>query len=550
MRDKEALVVCERMSPQMLFTKLRVSILNISLVCLALGIVLAQSPRQIPRPEPDEQDNLRSTPQKTITYPRGMVYVIQKIDLRQQLSANEVIYSLDGETIPQLQTTSVTLGIEIDNKGYIVTRLANVSNNNAPLLLTIYASNRRKSQATAKFVGMDSVTGLCVLKVDDPQYLAGAESNNVSAPETLPAQKSVEMYGFNPHQSMGRPGISMLRPRIHISAATLRKAADDFRFSQSNPIYRLTTQKPLTPIQDCSLIAEKDGAVFGMVLYDSSGDDAHLVYPLTRVQQLAAMIIQDRTLAHRSIVPHAWLGATSDGGIPVAPNSKSLTPEEQGVLVAAVFPDSPAEMAGIRPRDVLLSISGRILTTGRDLRETLQMLPADSQVTLRIKRNKEFKMMQARLVPAPALDPAQLSSWVVKKIGDYEKSEQALAPTDPQRPEIERKRNVMVGIAQRLFSSSPPSVRLNVMYGLEVTPLTAQLAKHFSAPGGVLIASINTNGKAGQAGLKVGDIVIKIGELPVVDLATFVQALNEDKNETVEILIVRQGQGMKLKMTK
>jgi S1-C subfamily serine protease len=510
-------------------------LLALSICWLTVG-VFSQSPDLSPR-----HRSLLKTPP-------GLVYVSQKIDLRQQLSADETVYSLDGEPIPQLQTTSVTLGLLLDQEGHIVTRLANVPSPGSPSQLFVYPAGTRAGQFQAQLIGMDSVTGFCVLKIDNlpPEYTSSIASM-ASTSIASAAQRTVQIFGFNPRQrGNGAPNVLLVRPRIHFSTGIIKKASDDFRYSASNPFYYLLAPTVLTPIQDCSVAVEKDGSIAGLIAYDTSGEEVHLVYPLSRIQQLTSMIIAHK----RTVVPHAWLGATSGAHDPGALVQRRLTEAERGVLIAAVFPDSPAEMAGIRPNDMLVSISGRTLTTGADLSSTLRLLPADSQVTLKVRRGKEFKLLPARLAPAPALDAKQQINWIMNQMEDYERRAKLLPEDDPNRAKNESKAAAMLSILGSVRNAAPPEIWLRLMYKVEVTTLTPQLARHFSAPGGVLIASLPASSKLAQAGVKVGDVMVKVGEQVVADAGSLMQSLSKEQNDLMEILVIRQGKTLTLKATK
>ena len=482
-----------------------------------------------------------------VPLPPGLVYVSQKIDLRQQLSAEETVFSLDGEPLPKLQTTSLTLGLLLDDAGHIVTRLSNFSPQDAPPQLMVILSGSSGGQFPATFVGMDSVTGLCLLKVDriPTAFASAATKTAILSPV---AQRQIQLFGFNPRQKgTNTPGMTMLRPRIFNSVGVIKKATEDFRYSANNPIYYLTAPATLTPVQDCSVAIEKDGSVLGLVLYDTSGEETHLVYPLSRVREIATMILEHK----RFVVPHAWLGATSGAYDPSAMATPSkLTEEERGVLIAAVFPDSPAELAGVRPRDMLVSISGRTLVTGADLSSTLRLLPACSEVTLKVRRGNEFKLLPARLAPAPATDTRQLSKYFLNQIEKYEGMARELPENDPNRDKNQSKANNIRQILNGIINPAPPEIWLRLMYGVEITSLTPQLAKAFSAPSGVLITTLTPTGKSAQAGFKVGDIIVKIGEDVIADPATYMQALSQNTGETREVLIVRAGKSLSLNLPK
>ncbi len=481
----------------------------------------------------------------TSTPPQGLLYVSQRIDLQQQLSADEAIYSLDGEPLPKLQSTSVTLGLVIDDQGHIITRLANASPQTSSAPITVY-SQQNIRPVTAKFIGMDSVTGLCLLQADLPNSPAVKLSPAALKAKEISTEKMVRIFGFNPNQRGGRPGVSMIRPRIHAASCSIKRALSDFRYHPGSPIYYLKTFRPLTEVQDCSLIVEEDGSVFGLVAFDVSGEGSHLVYPINRLQRLAAMIQENR----RSIIPHAWLGATGENYKRMVKPANSLTPEEKGVLIAMVFPDSPADIAGILPQDRLISISGRTVTTGADLRDTLQLLPADSEVTLQIRRNSVLKTLQAKLVPSPAGNAKDQLDWMTRRMEEYARTAESLPENDPRRAVAEKKHSTMNNIVRGIYGAAPLGVGQRVLYGIEVAPLTPQLAKYLLVEQGVLVSYIISPGKAQQAGIKAGDVILNIGEQNVSSLETFVKAMNDSKEDALEIQISRRGQILKVKMAR
>lgn len=519
-----------------------------AVLCFCLP-VLAQPVRRTAPAIPGSRPGIQSAdnPNSSVaTPPPGIVFITQTIDLSAQLSSEETIFSLDGEPVPHFQTIVITLGVIIDHEGHIVTRLANIpsAGSDEPIRVTSGVSNSRPFNS--RFVGVDSVTGFAVLKVEDPRFKEISPVEDVR--KISPLVMQAPMVGFHPRQSLGRPGVAMLRPRLFKSVATIRKATDDFRYSATNPIYTLNAPG-LTAIQDCSLLQNSDGSFFGLLAFDTSGEGHHLIYPNQRLRALVNLIVQDATVARRTVVPHAWLGATGNPAI-IAPRQGKAGSEQRGIQIAAVFPDSPADVAGIHPSDVLLSISGRLISTGSDLRETLQMLPADSEVTLTVRRNRELRNLQARLVPAPALDSKQQAKWILSQVEEYERNARTLPEKDPKRDVIERKRDTMVSIANQLFSQAPPEIHLNIRFGLEVLPMTSQLARALSAPGGVLVSKVSSFGKSHSAGLTAGDVIVRVGDQPILDVPTLLKAFNDEQAAVLEIFVVRKGQQLKLTMAR
>src|SRR5262245_19654384 len=299
------------------------------------------------------------------TEAHGWVWVSRTIDLAQQLGGEYNIPTLDGEPLPVMP--SVTLGLVIDNEGHVLTRLADATPGAPPVNVSVRAQGGRP--VAAKFLGMDEVTGLCVLKADGASLAAPAFSNLPA----LPRQLRIRLYGFHPRVNQNASAITSLYPRCNTFPGQIVKAVGDFRFNSYNPIYYLLSPQ-LTIAQDCSLILDKDDSVFGVAVYNIGGDGAHLVYPVSRLQTIAQSIIK----SYASIA-YGWLGATGeDASGLVFPSRRQSTLgviaqvafgltrvfvdgsqalAASGVRILNIVPDSSAEKAGVQSYDVVVAVN-------------------------------------------------------------------------------------------------------------------------------------------------------------------------------------------------
>jgi len=477
----------------------------------------------------------RNSPTMLNQIPDGLVYVSQQVDLTPQIGdENSIIWTLDGEAPPRLRTTNVTLGIVIDDAGHIVARLAGVTPNNPAEDVKVTLPRGRPMPA--KFLGLDVVTGLCVLEVDDPEFKAPAFTRS----SVLPAQLGIRLFGFNPRQGQSRTAgfTGLLKPRINEFAGRITKARTDFRYSLSNQIYYLLAPQ-LTPVQDGSLVLESNGPVFGLAIYDTTGEGRHLVYPISRVRAIAQTVISTK-----SSIVHGWLGAT--GKDPAMIINQPSNPADRGVIVTNVWPDSPAWAAGVKEKDILLSISGHPVDSVAKLTTTIKQLPPDSEVSLKVKRGNEYKILQAKLTPAPAVGTGPQINALMRQLEDMEGKLRSLTVNDPEHMALEPKINTIKIFLSTVTGPAHPEVRLMVFYGFEAQPLTAQLAKHFAVSGGLLVSTVAAQNKAARAGLLSGDIILKIGGQDVTDLTSVLQALDSQPTETVEIVVSRQREQIKL----
>src|SRR5262245_6276535 len=346
----------------------------------------------------------------------GWVWVSRTIDLAQQPGVEDNLMTLDGGPLPVMRKPSVTLGLVIDDEGHVLTRLADATPTNPPINVSVRTQGGRPTPA--KFLGMDAVTGLCVLKAEGESLAAPAFSNLPA----LPRQLRIRLYGFHPRINQNTSVITSLYPRCAAFPGQIVKAVEDFRFNSYNPIYYLLSPQ-LTIAQDCSLILDKDNSVFGVAVYNIGGHGAHLVYPVSRLQTIAQSIIK----SHASIA-YGWLGATGEDAPRLAPprGRQSMTrgplgatpqaaprvapgpvdrPQAPGVRILNIVPDSPAEKAGVKPHDVVVAVNDHRIVTYDQMVSMMKQISPDNEVSLKVKRGDEIKLLKAKLTSAPPPEP-------------------------------------------------------------------------------------------------------------------------------------------------
>lgn len=477
--------------------------------------------------------------------PAGWAWVTQTIDLTQQYATEENIFTLDGEPPPSLQQKRVTLGLVIDDKGHVITRLIDVTPSNPPSDLTIRVSGRGPTKA--KFIGMDTVTGFCVVKVDEQSLRPGEQLPSPAtfdSQSALPLKLAIRLVGFHPNQSLQPAGQATMTvtPRLNRFSGQISKATGDFRYNANNPIYYLQTPQ-ITAMQDGSLIFSND-SVFGVVLYNTGREGNHIVYPISRVLAIAESVIK----SNQSIA-YGWLGTTGQNyspALPTATTNRATT--EPGIIITAIAPDSPADLAGVQPKDILLSINERRVETREQLFSAIRQIPADSEVSLRVKRGAEYKMFKAKLAPAPSTEPEQQLFAFVRRLATMKEELKAVSANDPKRQSLEARFNMMSSFVQTVTSPAPPDIRLKVLYGLETQPLTGQLMGYFTVTNGLLVSCVSSKNKAAIAGLQAGDIIVKVGEQAINSLSSLVAALDNANGETIEVIVSRRRETIKLSL--
>ena len=170
-----------------------------------------------------------------------------------------------------------------------------------------------------------------------------------------------------------------------------------------------------------------------------------------------------------------------------------------GALVAQVNPGTPAERAGLKESDVIVSVDGQKIERSGDLPPVIGATAPGTKVTLGIVRNGE--PMTLPLVVGEL--PANLAAG-------------AAAPTDEDEP-----------------------VKGDAL-GLNVRELTADERKQSGIENGVLVENV-TGANARRVGLRPGDVVIMVGRKRVNTVAEFKAAAGAVGKGGSAMLLVRRG---------
>ena len=170
---------------------------------------------------------------------------------------------------------------------------------------------------------------------------------------------------------------------------------------------------------------------------------------------------------------------------------------ERGVLIRLVEPGSPAEQAGLRVGDIVLSFNGQAIEKANDLPRIVANLKPGTVASLTVWRQGQERKLSITVTGAPA--------------------EETTASKKPAGPAEE-------------FVAEP--------LGLSVATLTPEQLKERKLKGGVLITSVKE--PAARVGLKPNDVVLALGNQDVTDVSAFEQAFKKlDLKRPVTVLMVR-----------
>ncbi len=186
-----------------------------------------------------------------------------------------------------------------------------------------------------------------------------------------------------------------------------------------------------------------------------------------------------------------------------------------GVVVQSIDHDGPACKAGIRNNDVITSVNGTRVGNIQQMVELMQGLSAGSVADIAIVRDGRPQDVKVTL--------ASRKNWMTPHTAPVPNASAAKSFTAPLPP-VSYPADIEVPLV------TPASARR----GIVVESLTAQLAEYFGVPGGqgVLVRNVQRGSLGANAGLKAGDVIIKIDGQTIRDLADWRRSMNISNGKT------------------
>jgi serine protease Do len=199
--------------------------------------------------------------------------------------------------------------------------------------------------------------------------------------------------------------------------------------------------------------------------------------------------------------------------------------EERGVEVLTVDQDAPAGKAGLKEHDVILEFNGSKVEGVEQLRRLIHEIPPGRTATVAVSRDGKpmlFKVQLADKAQAMRMSSAHKIMIPRPVIPDFD------------FPAVD----VMV---QTSGSRS----------GAVVENLTPQLGDFFGARNGegVLVRSVEKGSAAESAGLKAGDVIVRVENEHITDRGDWKTALRNHRRGKVSVGIIRDKKEQTISIT-
>ena len=216
--------------------------------------------------------------------------------------------------------------------------------------------------------------------------------------------------------------------------------------------------------------------------------------------------------------------------------------DERGAIVMKVVEGSPAEKAGLKENDVIVSFNGRRVDTVRELQRLLAETPSGRNVQFETVRGGGHHTVQATLtrrspeVGWQRFDDSQMRRNLSQSEEVLKRNQDALKLYQRGLERAENSFGNFNFVAPGKFMYFRGS-RL----GIGVETLTDQLAEFFGVKSGhaVLVTEVTDNSAAAKAGLKAGDVITAVDGQAIDGVSSLLQAISKKQEGTVALTIVR-----------
>jgi serine protease Do len=392
-----------------------------------------------------------------------------------------------GEADGDSGRTSIGTGFIINKDGYLLTN-EHVVRGVVDLRVRLFDGR----ELTACVVGADVATDLALLKVTTKRplpVLALGDSAAVRVGEPVIAIGNP--YGFNHSVTAG---IVSAKERV-VDRASLHEPGSEDLYS-----FFIQTDASINLGNSGGPLIDASGAVIGVNAAFWAG------HPLQPAQGIgfAIPINMAKALLPRLMATgtarRAYLGVDAQ---PIDPGLEAALrlPSGRGALIASIEKGSPAEAAGLEPGDVVVDWNGADVASSEDFKIDAQLSAPGTRIKVALLR--DGKRTEREIIPRAA---------PVREV----------APPHPSS------------------CTRPPEPLMANVDDFDVADSPAR--DGHASGGGVSVTRVTDHSSAAQAGLRIGDLVLRIGKNGVRMPPDVTQALGGYKlGEQVPMLVRRSG---------
>ncbi|MFB3924142.1 MAG: trypsin-like peptidase domain-containing protein [Terriglobia bacterium] len=385
-------------------------------------------------------------------------------------------------------------GVIVDPAGYIVTNSHVVEGaRRVEVLLAAMPADKAKWRSIlkprgklvpAQIVGVDRETDLAVLKIQEEglSTLEWGNSDDVRQGQLVMAFGSP--LGLENSVTLGV-----------VSSVARQLRPDD-------PMIYIQTDAPINPGNSGGPLVDTEGRVVGintLILSQSGGSEG---IGLAAPSNIVRHVFEE--IRKQGRVRRGQIGVEAQTVTPLLAAGLGL-PQDWGVILADVTPRGPADVAGLKIGDLVLTLEDKLMENARQLDVNLYTQPVGSIVTLQIQRGTERFSKQVAVLERPN-DPDRLADLIGRE-------------TQP----VPKLGILAVKLDGRIAQILPPPRKLSGVVAISLLA-EAPLAGQYFLP---------------------GDIIYAVNQEPVADVESLDAALA--KRKTGEVIVMQVERQQKLR---
>ena len=399
--------------------------------------------------------------------------------------------------VPQeREQRSLGSGVIVSKEGHIITNHHVVADVDE---VTVQFSDGTKKPMPARVVGSDEMNDIAVLKVDG------------AAVTPLPFGDSDAVKVGQRVIAVGNPfGLEETVTQGIISAKGRRAMAES-----ANEFFQ--TDAAINPGNSGGPLVDLRGQIIGInsSIYSGSGgwQGVGFAIPANVARRTMESILK------KGHVVRGYLGIVMQPLTAELAGQLGLDEKTEGVLVAEVAPDSPAEKAGVKAGDVIVKFNGHEIADPAQLRARVGEMEPDASADIVVLREGTKKTLTARVAEQPENFLAMQQQR--QQGGQFAPS----VPTPPQPmlpPQITpAPGNPMLPAPNRSRQNRRTPRSDNVLAGVRVTEIPpehrADLPENVH---GVMVEDVDADSPAAES-LQAGDVIEEINRQPVKSVEDF-----------------------------
>jgi predicted metalloprotease with PDZ domain len=197
--------------------------------------------------------------------------------------------------------------------------------------------------------------------------------------------------------------------------------------------------------------------------------------------------------------------------------------EAHGAVITLIDHDAPAGQMGLRVNDVVIDLDGQKIEGAEQFKRILREISPGRKVNIAFSRDGNMQTVTVQLVDRKAMEH---DVWNKMNSGDVLPAASGMG--------------ILTGSGDTgLPGWHMPFVGSSLKVGALVEPLSSQMAEYLGVPSGVMVKQVARKSEAAAAGLKVHDVIVRVGSESIATTADWDRALLSNQGKQVQVTVLR-----------